>query len=380
MIVKAHELADERDQRVGWGFGVVLDGLRERGLNIEEVSVVEPGATADVWLLSLPYAGNIESMRRWVRARPNGRVLLGGRGICPPDPFHCLADAVFWGEADDHLDAIAAWIADPSVELPRGRQVTMSLANRRPWKAANDDDHGSCTYLEIARGCKQKCRFCEVGIDPYIERPVEEVREALRRHKDLVLSAPDTDSVSYFGELLRSGEYRPRWRSTRVRGYLSESPAPKAKRNRIRFGIEGVTEELRRDCGKPILDAEIEAALRKAKLEGYAMCRLFVIAGLPGETAADREHFHDLVEIVRRAGWAHWKSIEIKVTGFSPQWGTAWEHEAGTAAEAIAWYRAQRRARERIDPIWRSVMVDRFNGEADMVRRCRGDELLALLS
>jgi len=156
--------------------------------------------------------------------------------------------------------------------------------------------------------------------------------------------------------------------------------APKAKRNRIRFGIEGVTERLRRECGKPILDAEIEAALHKAKIEGYAMCRLFFIAGLPGETEEDREHFHQIVEIVRRARWAHWKSIEIKVTGFSPMWGTAWEQKTGCAFEAIKWYREQRRRRESSEQIWRSVLVDRFNGEAQSVRECRGLELLEVLS
>jgi len=110
------------------------------------------------------------------------------------------------------------------------------------------------------------------------------------------------------------------------------------------------------------------------------MCRLFVIAGLPGETPPDREHFHDLVEIVRRAQWAHWKSIEIKVTGYSPQWGTAWADEPGGARDAIAWYRDQRRQRQHRDPVWRSVLVDRFNGEADTVRVCRGNEILGILS
>lgn len=420
-LVYATELAPPDDQLVGWGIKIVVDEFGRAGRRVTYVPLEGPRPTPqpDVWLVSVPYAAHaalLPHLARLIgqsfdRTKRDGRTvwLFGGHGIANPEPWLDVADAVFLGEADDRLSEIAHAGADlarlaavPGIDTGVGLvewQIAAGLDKRGVYRTApaKRGGVGATSYLEIARGCRQRCRFCEVGwAYGYTERSWPDTARLMglaQRHghdlRSIVLSAPDTDGVSWWDGVLSAGHYNPRWRSTRVRAYLKSRPTGrKAHRGRIRFGVEGVTEQLRLLCGKPFSDADLEQALRRCAREGYRQTRLFLIAGLPTETADDRRHLADIVRMTRGTKppcnatvGRHWKTDEIKVTGLSPQPFTPWQRlGCGGAIESLAEYRTMQWAMAKVEPGWRTVMVDAQATEADLVKRMHRGELLAYLA
>ena len=81
-----------------------------------------------------------------------------------------------------------------------------------------------------------------------------------------------------------------------------------------------------------------------------------------------------------RGGVRHWKSVDVKVTGLSPQPLTPWERlGVWRSIDAIRDYRRLRRLSEATAPLWRQVMVDAGSTEADVFKRMVRGELLPYL-
>jgi hypothetical protein len=409
--VYATELSDPADQLVGWGIKVVMDEWARAGRPARYVPLQgpRPAERPRVWLVSLGYAGSAWRIRDFFdlagedmrRERRNGRTtyILGGHAVVNSDPFIDCFDAVFVGEADDQCEAMARCEGNvdelarvPGVDVGVGDvtfQRATSLARRGMYEASFDEDDddrktGRTTYLEMARGCRAACRFCELGwLYGYTERSRDEALSMVAGRRDVVLSAPDTDGVSWFANAVAAGDYNPRWRSTRILPYLDAPLAePHGSRGRIRFGVEGVTERLRRQISplKAMSDEQIAEAVQRAIDEGYRTLRMFLIGGIPGETPGDRRHLSELVSIYERArGLRHWKAADIKITGLSPQPLTPWQRFGiGRSLEALADYR-RIVAMSQTRPQMRMVMVDAQDTEADVVKRLRRGELVNYL-
>lgn len=414
MSVYATELSDPKDQLVGWGIKVVMDEWAAAGRPVQYVPLQgpRPAERPRVWLVSLGYAGSAWRVRDFFemagedmdRGRRDGRTtyILGGHAVVNSDPFLDCFDAVFVGEADDQAAALAACDGDidkladvPGVDVGVQDvwfQRARDLSKRGTYEASfdeEDDDRktGRTAYLEIARGCRAACRFCELGwLYGYTERTRDEAMAMVAAYpnpREVVLSAPDTDGVSWFSDAVADGGYDPRWRSTRIRPYLDAAVAPKSgRRGRIRFGVEGVTERLRRQISpvKAMSDDQIEWAVWRARDEGYRTMRMFLIGGVPGETHEDRRHLSALVAIYERAGLRHWKAADIKITGLSPQPLTPWQRfGVGRSLDALRSYRRIVQMSQRDRPQMRMVMVDAQDTEADVVKRLVRGELLAYL-
>jgi hypothetical protein len=415
------ELASPEDQLVGWGLKIIIDGVRAAGWDVIEVAhpCPEELPPPDVWLCSLPYAGNMLYIKEFFsrtarqsldRTERSGRTtfILGGHAVINTWPLLDVFDACFVGEGDEAIGRIMdnALDLDDLATVPgmhvAGRNTTLEfqlakdLSKRGFYKASYNDDPGEgekTLYLEVARGCQQGCRFCELGWaygQNYTRRTREET-EALMdsavamgyERKNIVLSAPDTDGVPWLSDMMVDGSYNARWRSTRVRPYLKTPELPYASgRGRIRFGIEGVNERLRTLCGKRITDDEVEAAIQRCQREGYRMVRLFFIAGLPTETQYDRMHLEVLLDILKRARFHqnHWKAFDVKITGLSPQPFTPFQRcGVKDALLALDGYRLLKMMKEKDDVAWRQVMIDAQATEADVLKMMGPGELLRYL-
>lgn len=407
--VYATDIADEQDQLAGWGIRVVMDEARRAGAEVEYVQHPPRGKRdmPDAWLVSLPYAGNAGQLASFFAAagveadrerRRGGCVfLLGGHAVINPEPFLDCFDGVFVGEADDQVAAIVRALEEgpealasvPGVDTGERESVTFQVASglhkRGVYESEGRPGVATTRYLEIARGCRAGCRFCELGwLYGYDERPREEVESALREpgNERLVLSAPDTDGVSYYADLVAEGEWQPRWRSTRVTPYVrSRDPGHAEGRKRIRFGVEGVTERLRLLAGKRITDEQLREALRRAAREGYHNVRVFLIAGLPTEGVEDRTHVAELLDLLRASGFRHRQGCDIKVTGLSPQPLTPWQREGiqGAILGLSDYHEWQRRCGSE-DRWWGRLLLDRHTTEADVVKHMRRGELLPWLA
>lgn len=416
MRVYATELADPKDELVGWGLKIVVSEYERAGHCVEYKALAGPhpgGHRPDVWLVSLPYAGDAWRIRDFfdriaceplAREKRSGKTIyiLGGHAVANTSPFLDIFDFVFVGEADDQAFHIGRAGADvgalrsiPGMDWHGAGEVWFQIArdlSKRGVYSNTSDTEGvrDTDYLEVARGCKQACRFCEIGwAYGYTERPREEAerfaREKVQAGGDpaaLVLSAPDTDGVSWYADAVADGEFNPRWRSTRIIPYLkARSAGRKGRRQKIRFGVEGVTERLRRLAGKFMTDEQIELAVRKAADEGYLMFRLFIIAGVPTETAEDRRHLQQLLDIFKKVKGARaWQSTDVKITGLSPQPFTPWQRcGIRGALDALDEYRRRKPLEERRDRYWKNVFIDAQATEADVVKQMWPGELIPYL-
>jgi hypothetical protein len=113
--------------------------------------------------------------------------------------------------------------------------------------------------------------------------------------------APDYSSVSNSGEIesiidragcsnsSRDGRADATLRNIRTGGGVKS----------YSFGIEGLSERLRKAVNKPISDSDIVTVMRALQDGGVGIVRWYVILALPGETDSDCHKFIELLSAIR---------------------------------------------------------------------------------
>jgi len=144
--------------------------------------------------------------------------------------------------------------------------------------------------------CQSKCAFCPIGWagGTYREGDLTtlqtELQAIAKRRARVNLFAPDYSSVSYVSDLDRFAE------SVGCKNSGLDARLDKAEKHmdkggtvkRFSFGIEGLSDRLRKAIGKPLKYDKITEVM--GKLEGVAI-KWYVIIGLPGETKDDFAEF-----------------------------------------------------------------------------------------
>ena len=152
----------------------------------------------------------------------------------------------------------------------------------RPRKGGRIDD----VYI-ISRGCKYKCFFCGIGWGTVYrgcthEELGKKIAEARVRQRKVWWCSND---LSEFPELRT-------FRATAAWSFRFQT-IPEGLSGAIRIGVEGVSERLRVAVGKPIGTQVLADWV--ARTTNTNIIKLFMIAGLPGETDTDWEEFRDFV-------------------------------------------------------------------------------------
>lgn len=214
--------------------------------------------------------------------------------------------------------------------------------------------------LEIARGCRRGCRFCQAG---YIYRPVREVSvKKLAEHAQKILlntgyeelgfvtlSASDYSKIN---ELLRSiysfCEERkitislPSLRMDSFSVSIADLVSS-GRKTTLTFAPEAGTERLRSVINKNLSEKEIEEALSAAYESNYQKIKLYFMIGLPTEEKEDLEGIAELVEKAVRLGekilpksMKHRLRVNVSVSTFVPKPQTPFQWEAQvTPQEAL---------------------------------------------
>jgi radical SAM family uncharacterized protein/radical SAM-linked protein len=202
--------------------------------------------------------------------------------------------------------------------------------------------------IEIARGCPQRCRFCQAGTTyrPYRERSSAQVLAMAERG----LAATGYDEVSLAAlscgdhrrlemilvELMRRHErdrvsislpsLRP---GTITEGILRE--IKKVKRTGFTIAPEAGSQRLRDVISKGVTEEAIFETCTRLFTEGWNSVKLYFMCGLPTETQADRDAIVDLVGRIRGLGkrvTGRKPTITVAVSSFVPkphtpfQWST----------------------------------------------------------
>lgn len=250
--------------------------------------------------------------------------------------------------------------------------------------------------VEIARGCPQRCRFCQATnlYFPFRWRtPSEIIRRACRSlaltgYEDLSLSALSAGDYPWLEETverlmdeLARANISLSVSSLRPRGLsagLAESIV-RVRKTGFTLVPEAGTARLRRVINKNLTEEDILSAAENAFRRGWRLLKLYFMIGLPTEEESDLEGLVDMVEEVFRLG----KSIlhappqlNISLSSFIPKPHTPFQWLAMEKPESLR--EKQAFVRRRLSR-WRSVKLKMQPVEHSLLEAIfsRGDSRLA---
>jgi len=286
----------------GFGLALCIDELRQRLPDAEIIRATPTTARLfDVLLFSVFWWEHVWCLAAWLRAagiekkqpgRP--RLVVGGFNTFNPVPLLAYADAVVCG--DGELAIVDAVLGQDHPSIYDGtRQVVWATAPTvKPFAHVTN----GIARIEAARGCKARCRFCQVAhLKPYREVDADRAMDLIDRLKvkRVSLFAPEPTQHTRDGELTERCRRRG---ITRVdsdvrldRLRLREEAVP-------RVGIEGLSERLRRMVRKGYSDQQILEAVRQAIADGRKGLFMYLILDLPTEEDADWSAFRDLLIMI----------------------------------------------------------------------------------
>lgn len=247
----------------------------------------------DVLLIGLFWWEHLYLMADWLRKagidkkhdkRP--RIIVGGFNSFNPAPILAYADCVVVGDGEGAIGAALSDVDHPSVYRQDGQSVQYATAEKiQPIAHVN----GDIARIEIARGCKGRCKFCSVTwLKRYREADQEDVLGLIRqtKQKRISLFAPCPEfakgNKAYDDAISRAGKMR-------LDADMRLDQARKSDCQRIapRIGIEGLSERLRTSVGKPYSDDFIVEQMDRMFMQGTTSATWYLILDLPGETDDD---------------------------------------------------------------------------------------------
>lgn len=303
------------------------------GIQSEELSDARGLPRPDAWFVSLLHVRQFWdlpdlfrrmglALRSDMRADSDPLVAFGGASMIQPMPVADFADIIALGDGEATGTRIARMFDAGAVKLdiireldgergfwapnrsPDARLVRLETDIRDPVLRSGSDDTALDT-IELARGCESKCAFCPIGWagGTYREAPLESLKSTMvqLRGKRVNFFAPDYSSVSYVEELEREIDRagcKNGGRDARLDAahkHLRHGRGVK----QYSFGIEGLSERLRRAVGKPLAREKIVGVMSELESSGVAHVKWYMILGMPGECDVDLAEFLALLEDVR---------------------------------------------------------------------------------
>jgi radical SAM family uncharacterized protein/radical SAM-linked protein len=208
--------------------------------------------------------------------------------------------------------------------------------------------------IEIARGCKRGCRFCEAGFihRPYRERSPELIHEILNASLRqtgyeelslLSLSAGDYSSIGpLLSELMDRFESKkvavsfPSLRIESVVGQLAEE-VKRVRKTGFTIAPEAGTERLRRVINKELDERILFQGLLDLFSKGWKNIKLYFMMGLPTEKEEDLRGIIELTKKIASLGERQriHPNVNVSVSTFVPKPHTPFQWESQIPLEEM---------------------------------------------
>lgn len=300
------------------GMSVVINKLADTpGIEITKFDGKQSQLTeADVLLVSLYWHENILDYLRLLKtygvnpAKRKPIIVLGGISAANTRILHGLYHYTVLGDGECVISELLEGIAQGEVPPMQGVVKDGDWSPNRfihapqlPAFGYVEDRGNNTTRIEIARGCRFKCAFCQLGhTKPYREQPIEIVEQLLRssKTKSVGLFAPDRSGYSDLSKLEKLCERIGKHNT--AEDIRLDSLAKMDVVSKIKFGVEGFTEESRRRFNKVSSNEKlvnglkhIFTKLRKPNGKRHTTATMYMIADLPGETPENSSQFWDVL-------------------------------------------------------------------------------------
>lgn len=249
------------------------------------------------------------------------KIILGGGGCYGPAIFDTYADLICVGEGVEFIrsllqDGYAAVVNRPEAWMP-GDTRTVIPGKVFPWELPPLNHPDGTVRVFGSRGCRYSCLFCQTGWEntyrpnPYPDRleSTLSLLSATGRRLAIVTNDAAEENVRLKGQQ----EFISVTLHNTMKHLL---PLTRDQTKSVRFGIEGVSERLRRAIGKPILSDDLVKTTVEL-LKNKIGIRWFFIPGLPGETDADWEELQYLVMEIKK--YADSGAVMMNFHAYIPQ-------------------------------------------------------------
>ena len=208
--------------------------------------------------------------------------------------------------------------------------------------------------IEIARGCKRGCRFCEAGFihRPYRERSPKSIHEILDAslkqtgYEELSLLSLSAGDYSSIGPLLsdlmdqleseKVAVSFPSLRIESVMGHLAEE-VKRVRKTGFTVAPEAGTERLRSVINKELDEGVFFQGLSELFSKGWKNIKLYFMMGLPTEKEEDLRGIFELTRKIISLGERQkiHPTINVSVSTFVPKPHTPFQWEAQIPLEEM---------------------------------------------
>jgi hypothetical protein len=299
------------DAETCYGLFLVSRAVESRG------HVVRSNAKAGRMLVSLYWMEQVYDLIKWRKDNVvQDDIELTAGGNCSttyPNATLPFVSRIWLGDGDRY---------DPdsenhlTVDTPaRPINVESELSPR----AYEDAQSNKRAFVEISRGCKHKCLFCQYGwMKPYRESDITDILAVIKtsRTKSVRVFAADRFQHSKYSTIRSALKGKCDTGSDASVHFVMKHPELLAITRKLRVGIEGMSERLRKLVGKPLRDDQIVEFVRLAIQAGIKTMDWYMIYGLPTETPEDWESYRELMTKIASAVDRY--SIAIHWNAFTP--------------------------------------------------------------
>jgi len=234
--------------------------------------------------------------------RETPHIIVGGFNAFNPNVFFPFAHQVVVGDGEDVIMAALKKEYHSSIYTGREKEVIYADSDIKTNNYVYD--HTDISRIEIARGCKYKCPYCQLThLKPYREVNLESVIDALNnvKTKRVGLFAPNGMTHKDYDKII---DHCISLSLTNIASDVRYNEIDRYRNsNTAKVGIEGVSYRLRKAVSKPITNEKflkllINRANTCRKL-GYApSIETYFILDLPTEDESDWKEFQDLLDMV----------------------------------------------------------------------------------
>ncbi|MCP4493418.1 MAG: hypothetical protein GY820_39840 [Gammaproteobacteria bacterium] len=291
------------------GFGTTYTtGVLHKFCEMNGVAVTTDKSKADILLVSMCDPSDLALLKQARKDSSGQPVVMGGFEGYFATPYLAWADGANVGEGLEFFKALgsgADWRMLPCVLTRNDSEAHASY--EIDWTQFPLVKTGKRkAYMLAARGCHNKCKFCATSwVQPHQMQPQERLVAIMQRAKGLGVTMICNDARGLPKMKRLNGT------SLTVKDYLASGSSVRAMI--YRFGIEGWTEDQRREFGKPVTDEQIVQLIELTK-QRKQRCELFFLVGQRANPLSDVRALAELIPQDTK----HLPSIHVKMTYFDP--------------------------------------------------------------